>query len=86
MTERRLIRDVHPTMYFDPPVRCPWCGKADLRVIDHRHPRYDKTASRDWRYEVTCDACLDCDANGYRTVKELLAEYPLTPANGAVHE
>lgn len=61
-------------MDFVPAIRCH-CGKADLVIIDHCAPWYEFTASLDWRYEVTCDECLDCDANGYANKREIIEEY-----------
>ena len=60
---------------FDPPILCH-CGKDNLTIIDHRVPWYEPTASRDWRYQVTCDTCLQCDCNGYQTRQDVLAAYP----------
>lgn len=33
------------------------------------------TASKEWRYEVTCDTCLQCDADGYANRADVLAAY-----------
>lgn len=64
-----------PVLDFTVPVRCN-CKGGDLVVIDHWTGGCPPTASREWRYEVTCDACLWCDANGYSTKSEVIAEYP----------
>ena len=55
-------------------MRCH-CGQDNLTVIDHCALWYEPTASKEWRYEVTCDTCLQCDANGYATRAEVLAAY-----------
>lgn len=49
-----------------PPCPCPRCGRPVV-VVDHRTPLLHATASRQWRYEVTCDACGYSDADGYPT-------------------
>ena len=61
-------------MDFDPPVRCH-CGRDNYVVIDHRAPWNNPTASKEWRYEVTCDTCYDCDANGYANRKQVMEVY-----------
>lgn len=63
----RLVRESWDSLSFRPPVTCA-CG-ANLRVIDHA-PRKDGL-----RYEVTCDACLSCDPNGYGSQREVVLRY-----------
>lgn len=58
---------------FQPPRACG-CGCL-LTVIDHRCPWYEPTARREWRYEVTCDSCLQSDANGYATRRDVQEAY-----------
>jgi len=59
---------------FKPAIPCR-CGKDMLTVIDHRAPWYASSASRELRYEVTCDTCLQCDADGYQNRAEVLEAY-----------
>lgn len=58
---------------FFPPIPCD-CGNGNLVVLDHHHPLLGGTG-RTWRYEVTCDACLICDPDGYRTQRDVLVAY-----------
>ena len=69
-------------LHFDPPILCP-CLMANLFVIDYRHPRFPPKASREFRYEVTCDACLCSDPNGYATRKQVLAAITVLKAGRA---
>ena len=57
------------------PIRCD-CGEDNLYVIDHRSSYYQATANREWRYEVTCDACRQCDPDGYQNRNEVIEAYP----------
>lgn len=74
--QQRLVRRFHHSrrLDFERPLRCH-CGKDNLTVIDHRAPWYEPTASKEWRYEVTCDTCLQCDAAGYANRSDVLKAY-----------
>jgi hypothetical protein len=72
----KLVRRQKPSrrLDFEPPIRCH-CGADNLTIIDHRAPWCCLTASPFWRYEVTCDTCLQCDCGGYQNRREILAAY-----------
>lgn len=74
--QQRLVRRFRPSrrLDFERLVRCH-CGQDNLTVIDHRAPWYEPTARKEWRYEVTCDTCLQCDCAGYVNRADLLAAY-----------
>jgi hypothetical protein len=47
-----------------PPCSCG--GKLDLRDFGPREPG-EESPDPDFRFEVSCDGCLECDPNGYAT-------------------
>jgi hypothetical protein len=51
------------------------CGDQDLRV--------ERTGSGEFTWEVFCLGCAGCDPNGYRTLREAIAETPGYWAKGA---
>lgn len=65
---------------FTAPQECPSC-RGKLEVKDHRAPWFSPpyTASKEWRYEVTCETCGWCDCNGYTNRREVLEAYPAKP-------
>ena len=71
-----LVRRFRHSTYLDftAPQECPRCQEK-LEVKDHRAPWFSPqyTASKEWRYEVTCKACGWCDCNGYANRREVLA-------------
>lgn len=74
-----LVRRFHHSTYLDftDQQECPLC-RGKLEVKDHRAPWFSPpyTASKEWRYEVTCETCGWCDSNGYANRREVLSAYP----------
>ena len=74
-----LVRRFRHSTYLDftAPQECPRC-RGKLEVKDHRAPWFSPpyTASKEWRYEVTCETGGWCDCNGYANRREVLAAYP----------
>jgi hypothetical protein len=60
------------------------CGGA-LRVTDWgSHKRRQKGAPSDeFRFELWCAKCLDCDPNGYATAEECVASTYFAPASAS---
>ena len=70
----RLLRESHA--FLDPQATCGLpdckggiCG-GRLRVEDWR----PKGGRGQWRYELFCERCGDCDPNGYATQAEVMTD------------
>ena len=83
-----LVRRFRHSTYLDftAPQECPCC-RGKLEVKDHRAPWFSPpyTASKEWRYEVTCETCGWCDCNGYANRCEVLAAYPTNVPADPLH-
>ena len=58
-----VLVKVHKGLYRILSVQCD-CGRFGM-VAEHDERRRDQ-----WAWELYCSECLDCDPNGYATLRE----------------